>query len=194
MGEMGMQSLAGHLQDKQATYQLSYIRHKKKKKEPIMIRSVFVLAFATVCLGQQVPTADDDSGKLFFGAFGTRTSILLSSSTIIRYTTCTWDVATGVTDCRRRKRSINPISVAGDVNDDDIASSIALEKDLVTGNKEGKLNFYKTVTTTVMTTTTSYINDVTVSVRPLCIIPTNIEFDVCPPQGWASFFQVLFIA
>merc|ERR1712121_490849 len=112
-------------------------------KQPVMIRSVLFLALVAVCLGQQVPeAAEQDPGKLFFGAFGTRTSIYITTSTIMRWATCTYsnpsDACSGK---RRRREAVDIVDVDLNINSANIDSSLVQEKDL-TNDKEGKLNFF----------------------------------------------------
>jgi len=143
-------------------------------RQPDMIRAILVLALVATCLAQQaspqqqIAKTDGDQGKLFFGAFGTRTSIYMTTSTITRYTTCTTD--DGSTDaCAGRRRRRRRTAKISEKLEDTIDSSLAggLDRSDVV-DKEGKLGFYRTVTTTVSVTTTSFNGDITVTLRREC--------------------------
>merc|ERR1712243_307446 len=159
-------------------------------RQPDMIRAILVLTFVAACLAQQASPqqraakTDGDQGKLFFGAFGTRTSIYMTTSTITRYTTCTGPdpVTDACAGKRRRRRRTAKIS---EKLEDTIDSSLAEASDRSdVVDKEGKLGFYRTVTTTVSVTTTSYDGDITVSIVRECAAdptaPLPVPADIYP--------------
>jgi len=147
-----------------------------------MIRSTIVLALVALCVAQNAPSSDNE-GKLFFGSFGTRTTILLQTSTLIRYTTCTLANA-DTADCtgRRKKRFAAIAMKEADGESKASVDSSLNNQDEVSSDKEGKLGFFNTVTTTLMVTTTSINPDITVSLRRLCNTNPNFrptDFPAC---------------